>query len=178
MDRLALIALALAKRGGGGGTNISPYASDPAMDGTASAGSSDDYARGDHVHPSDTSKYTFPDGGIPASDLASGVIPDISGKADAPTEVTVADNGAVTQACADNTIYTFTGTLTSLTLTESSGAHEYIVIFSTGSTAPTVTPPTGVVLPDGTNTFTAEANKRYEISVRNGYAVYASWAVS
>ena len=30
-------------------------------------------------------KYTKPSGGIPASDLASGVIPDISGKQDAPT---------------------------------------------------------------------------------------------
>ena len=32
------------------------YASNPAMDGTASPGSSDRWARGDHVHPSDTSK--------------------------------------------------------------------------------------------------------------------------
>jgi len=35
---------------------ISAYNSNPAMDGTAYSGSSDDYARGDHVHPSDTSK--------------------------------------------------------------------------------------------------------------------------
>ena len=34
--------------GGGGGT---PYDSNPAMDGTASPGSSTAYARGDHVHP-------------------------------------------------------------------------------------------------------------------------------
>ena len=40
----------------GGGSSISPYTSNPAMDGTASAGSSNDYARGDHVHPSDTSR--------------------------------------------------------------------------------------------------------------------------
>ncbi len=39
-----------------GGSSVSPYTSNPAMDGTASAGSSNDYARGDHVHPSDTSK--------------------------------------------------------------------------------------------------------------------------
>ena len=74
MDRLALIALALAKRGGGGGSNISPYASDPAMDGTASAGSSDDYARGDHVHPTDTSRAA-------ATDLAA--------KADKPKYTTL-----------------------------------------------------------------------------------------
>jgi len=34
----------------------SPYTSTPEMDGTGSAGSSADYARGDHVHPSDTGK--------------------------------------------------------------------------------------------------------------------------
>ena len=34
----------------------SPYVSTPAMDGIGSAGSSNDYAKGDHVHPSDTSK--------------------------------------------------------------------------------------------------------------------------
>lgn len=33
-----------------------PYAGNPAMDGTASPGSSTLWARGDHVHPSDTSK--------------------------------------------------------------------------------------------------------------------------
>lgn len=34
----------------------SPYTSNPAMNGTASAGSSANYSRGDHVHPSDTSR--------------------------------------------------------------------------------------------------------------------------
>lgn len=40
----------------GGGSSVSPYTSNPAMNGTASPGSSDNYARGDHVHPSDTAK--------------------------------------------------------------------------------------------------------------------------
>lgn len=35
---------------------VQPYTSNPEMDGTASAGSSTLYSRGDHVHPSDTSK--------------------------------------------------------------------------------------------------------------------------
>ena len=103
---------------------------------------------------------------------------DLAAKQDAVTEVANVSSGAVSQACEDNTIYTFTGALTSLTLTQATGAREYIVIFTTGSTAPTVTPPTGVVFPDGTNTFTAEANKRYEISVRDGFALVGSWAVS
>lgn len=40
------------------GADVSPaaYNSTPEMDGTASAGSSASYARGDHVHPKDTSK--------------------------------------------------------------------------------------------------------------------------
>lgn len=37
-------------------TPPSPSSTTPAMDGTASAGSSADYARADHVHPSDTAK--------------------------------------------------------------------------------------------------------------------------
>ena len=36
--------------------SVSPYDTDPEMDGTASPGESDEYARGDHVHPSDTTK--------------------------------------------------------------------------------------------------------------------------
>ena len=39
---------------GGGGSSPSPYTSNPAALGTASPGSSDAYARGDHVHPKPT----------------------------------------------------------------------------------------------------------------------------
>lgn len=35
---------------------VQPYTSDPAMNGTASAGSSEKFSRGDHVHPVDTSR--------------------------------------------------------------------------------------------------------------------------
>lgn len=38
-----------------GATANAPYTSTPAMDGTASAGSSANFAKGDHVHPTDTS---------------------------------------------------------------------------------------------------------------------------
>lgn len=41
---------------GGALTSPAPYTSSPAMDGVASAGSSVNYSRGDHVHPSDSSK--------------------------------------------------------------------------------------------------------------------------
>jgi hypothetical protein len=51
-----------------------PYASTPEMNGSASAGSSADYSRGDHVHPVDTSRAplaspTFT--GVPAGPTAS-----------------------------------------------------------------------------------------------------------
>ena len=49
-----------AKEAGGSGGSILPYTSNPAMNGTASPGTSDNYARGNHVHPSDTSKITAP----------------------------------------------------------------------------------------------------------------------
>lgn len=37
--------------GGGGGSAVNPYDSDPQPLGNVSPGSSADYARGDHVHP-------------------------------------------------------------------------------------------------------------------------------
>lgn len=58
---------------------VSPYTSNPAMNGTASAGSSDLYSRGDHVHPSDTSKVSTSVVGA-----ANGVCPlDANSKVDA-----------------------------------------------------------------------------------------------
>lgn len=48
----------------------SAYTSTPAMDGTGSAGSSSSWARGDHVHPKDTSKYGTDDAAF--TDIADG----------------------------------------------------------------------------------------------------------
>ena len=42
-----------------GATANAPYTSTPAMDGTASAGSSANFAKGDHVHPTDTSRASL-----------------------------------------------------------------------------------------------------------------------
>lgn len=62
---------------GGGGSSVEPYISNPAALGTASPGTSDKYARGDHVHAkptaADIGAYALPFGGIPASDLADDV---------------------------------------------------------------------------------------------------------
>lgn len=54
---------------GGGGDAPDPYTSNPAMDGVASPGSSALYARGDHVHPTDTSRAAASDIPTKTSDL-------------------------------------------------------------------------------------------------------------
>lgn len=67
---------------GSGGGGPDPYTSNPAdLAASASPGTSSNYSRGDHVHKlpsaSDIGAYVKPSGGIPASDLASGVIPSV-----------------------------------------------------------------------------------------------------
>lgn len=146
----------------GGGSSPSPASATPLMDGTAAVGSSAAYARGDHVHPTDTSRAA-------ASDLAA--------KADKVTEVTVSTAGAVTQALDAGKIYHFTGELTALTITLNAPASgqlaEYHFDFLSGATAPTLTMPNTVTMPDS---FAVEANKRYEIDVLNNYGAVMAWA--
>ena len=98
---------------------------------------------------------------------------------DSMTEVTISDAGAVTQALDANKIYHFTGALTALTVTlnaPSTGKNaHYHFDFLSGSTAPTVTIPNTVTMPDG---WTVDASKRHEVDILNNYATAASWAVS
>ena len=94
------------------------------------------------------------------------------------TEVTIATAGAVTQALDANKICHFTGALTSLTITlnaVASGVAQYHFDFLSGSTAPTLTMPNTVTMPDS---FAVEANKRYEVDVLNNYGAVISWANS
>jgi len=56
----------------GGGTSIYPSDNLPLMDGVAAAGTSDLYTRGDHVHPSDTTKA--PATHVGATGIAHGVV--------------------------------------------------------------------------------------------------------
>jgi hypothetical protein len=173
----------------------------PAMDGTASRGSSTQYARADHRHPSDTTKYTKPSTGIPKSDLAAAVqdslgkadkalqeVPSAyrtaadqdtidAGKADKITEITVSTAGAVTQALDAGKIYHFTGALTALTITLNATIDlaQYHFDFNCGSTAPTVTIPSAVTMPDSQS---FEANKHYEVDILNNYGAVISWATS
>ncbi len=87
----------------------SAYANTPADLGTASAGSSTSWARGDHVHKmpsaSDVGAYALPSGGIPKTDLASAVQTSL-GKADtalqtAPVSSVNGQTGAVVLSASD-----------------------------------------------------------------------------
>lgn len=145
--------------------------------------------------------YTKPSGGIPKSDLAAAVqdslgkadtalqsVPSTyrtaaaqdtidAGKADKITEVTISTAGAVTQALDAGKIYHFTGTLTALTITlnATDDLAQYHFDFNCGSTAPTVTIPSAVTMPDSQS---FEANKHYEVDILNNYGAVISWAIS
>lgn len=188
-----------AQSGGGGGTSPSPYTSNPSSLGTASAGSSSKYSRGDHVHPmpsasdvgalpsntvipSKTSDLTNDSGFITSAPVTSvngntGAVTlnaDDVGAETAITEVTIATDGAVTQALAQNTWYHFTGDLTSLTVTASAPtAGRYQFDFISGSTAPTLTIPDSWTIP---NQFIIEPNARYKIVVEEGFMYLNKWS--
>lgn len=77
-----------------------------------------------------------------------------------------------------DTMYNFTSALTgtvAFTLASApsdSNMHEWMWSFDTGSTAPTVTWPSGVTFPQE---VTIEANKHYEVSIKGTYGLIASW---
>lgn len=75
---------------------------------------------------------------------------------------------SVTITPAANTIYNC-GELVSLTISNSPAEGKYSIIFFSGAN------PTATV---GIANFAAEANKRYKITVEDGYATYDSWGVS
>ena len=138
------------------GSSISPYTSTPAALGTAAAGSSDNYARGDHVH-------------------AMPSVNDI-GAEPAITEITVSTAGNVSQTLDAGSIYHFTGTLTSLDITLNTAGTGVLPIycfdFDSGSVAPAVSLPSAVTMP---NSFSISSGKHYEINIFNEYGVYTEW---
>lgn len=122
--------------------------------GTAAAGSSTNYSRADHVHAKPT-----------AADI---------GAAPAWTKVTNSSTGAVTQAMSQNTFYSFTGVLTSLTITLADGSDKhYHFMFISDSPAPVLNMPNSVTMPDN---FTVAADTTYEVDIFEGFAVIASWS--
>lgn len=110
-----------------------------------------------------------------AADLSASDV----GAEPATTEVTIPTAGAVTQALDAGKIYHFTGALTALTITLNAAASgqiaHYHFDFACGSTAPTVTIPATVTMPDS-NSF--DASKRYEVDILNNYGAVMAWANS
>ena len=104
---------------------------------------------------------------------------ELNTKADKVTEVTVATGGAVSQTLEAGKWYHFTGALTGLTITLTAPASgevaQYHFDFTTGATAPTLTLPDSVIMPDG---FSVEANKRYEVDILNNFGAVMAWAIS
>lgn len=148
--------------------------------------------------------YDKPSGGIPASDLASGVIPDVSGKENTSNKVTSlsaqstdtqypsakatydAINPSVQSSqpaggFAPGVVYDL-GTLTgSVTFDLAAGVtgkvNAYHWTFDTGSTAPTITWPANIIWPDGF-TPSVDASMHYEVLVRNGYASMLTFSLT
>lgn len=101
----------------------------------------------------------------------------LDAKADKLTEVTVSTAGAVTQALDAGKIYHFNGALIALTITLNAPASgdlaQYHFDFLSGSSAPTLTMPNTITMPDS---FSVEASKRYEVDILNNYGAVVSWA--
>lgn len=93
------------------------------------------------------------------------------------TEQTISTSGAVSQQLDIKTLYHFTGSLTSLTVTlaTTTDIAEYHFDFNSGSTAPTLNMPQTVIMPDS---FQVEANKHYEVDILNNYGTVKSWSIS
>lgn len=92
--------------------------------------------------------------------------------------VVIATDGAVTQALDAGKIYVFSGDLTALTITFNAPVtgqlSQYHFVFVSGATAPTVTLPNSVQMPDD---WAVETNTRYEIDILDGYGLASRWEV-
>ena len=84
-----------------------------------------------------------------------------------PTTVTDLSSTSITLAASANTYYTY-GELTALTVSSFPASGTFWIVFVSGATATTVT---------GIDNFTPEANKRYKVTVENGYATFDAWTV-
>ena len=110
----------------------------PSMDGTAAVGVSDDYARADHVHPSDTNKAD-------ASALRYAM----------PAAVAlVAENDAATLVCADRAVTnaTIASGFSTLNLTFPAAVSGYVrdfylrITVAAGESAPAISVPQGITI--------------------------------
>ena len=93
------------------GTGVDPYDQPPEMDGEASAGATDEYARGDHRHPTDTSRMAASATGVDikaGGDVGNvsitaalvGLDEDLGGKQDTISDLATIRSGAAAGATA------------------------------------------------------------------------------
>ncbi len=64
------------------------------------------------------------------------------------------------------------GTVSALTLSDYPAKGSFLVVFRSGAVPTVLTVPVALVMPED---FSVEANTRYEIHVRDGYALAAGW---
>ena len=81
------------------------------------------------------------------------------------TEATFSPEAGAVYAC---------GELFALTLPDYPVNGSFVVTFLSGTVPTVLTVPQSLAMPEG---FTVEANTRYEINVRDGYALCAGWEV-
>lgn len=90
------------------------------------------------------------------------------------TAPAVTDDGSVVLTLEPDTLYDFTGNLTTLDLTVSSTRH-YHFGFNSGNPAVTLNLPVDIQMPDN---FSVEADKHYEVDILNGWGAVLSWTIS
>ena len=105
---------------------------------------------------------------------AADTLGNIGGEA-APSIVTDLSSTSITLANANNNTEYNYGELSALTISSIPATGYFEITFTSGSTATVLTVPNTMIMPDS---FAVEANTRYEINCKDGYALVAGWAVS
>lgn len=141
------------------------------LSGETAVGADGEAVTGNYATPAGTMQITEP-GTYDVTSYAS-----VEVNIDMWTEETISSSGAVSQELDPYVLYHFTGALTSLTITlgQATGIACYHFDFDCGSTAPTVSIPNTVTMPDS-QTF--DASKHYEVDILNNYGAVLSWAIS
>lgn len=159
----------------------SAYTSNPAMDGTASPGSSTSWARGDHVHPRDTTRAPLaspaftgtPTAPTAPSGTSSTQIATTAFVAAALGEtVSVSGTTPTINAVANNRYVC--GTVSTISITPpTSGICD--VVFKNGSTPAVLTVPSTVKWANNFSPSSLVANTTVELNFLDGLGVAASW---
>lgn len=108
-------------------------------------------------------------GGMTAAQIG-GVVSDLNAVTNPVVQSVTGSTPTITAE--GNHIYSC-GEITSLTITDSAQNISFKVDFTSGSTATVINTPSGYKAPGGD--LTAEANKEYELDVRNGKAVLTAF---